>query len=117
MAKPANCISVSDARDLYNQWQSTRETLIHASYAQDPSDFTFSLSEIQEFIDYVKDESAKQGILKPGIRIYFGARQASLTTAATVFLAPTNGTSGTSPNNYNIDAFNWGQSGWPPNNY
>ena len=115
MAKPANCIPVPDAKDLYSNWQSSRETLIHRSFPQDPSDFTFSVAELKEYLEYVEQEYS--GLGSPGIRIYFGAREDSSNNEATVFLAPTDGTTNTSPNVYSIDPFNWGQSGWPPNVY
>jgi hypothetical protein len=115
MAKPQNCISVQAAKDMYTNWQTSRGAALESDGYQDVSDFTFSLAEMQEFLDYVRDESEKAKIDNPGIRIYFAAYNSEESDKATVFLAATEGTDSNSKNNYGIDPFNWGQGGWPPN--
>jgi hypothetical protein len=117
MAKPQKCISVQTAKEMYSNWQTTRGAALESDGYQDISDFTFTLEEMQEFLDYVRVESEKAKIDNPGIRIYFAAYDPATNDKATVFLSATKGTKSNSENNYNIDPFNWGQGGWPPNNY
>lgn len=118
MAKPAKCISEATARQLQDNWVATRATDIESGRGSvDTREFFYSLAELQEFLDYVKEESRKQGIDQPGIRIYFGAYDNDDSDKATVFLAPTQGNTVTSRNNYKIDPLNLGQGGWPPYNY
>ncbi|MEZ4778632.1 MAG: hypothetical protein R2786_04545 [Flavobacteriaceae bacterium] len=118
MAKPTKCISVSEARSLQNNWNASRASDIQKSMgSMDASDFTFDLEELQEFIDYVKEESTKQGISNPGIRVYLASYNSFDNNKATVFLAPTKGIESDSDNNYDIDPLNRGNVGWPPNAY
>lgn len=117
MAKPQKCISIQRAETLYNNWHSVRAATLATLNSNDPSDFTFSLSELQEFLDYVKAESDSQGIKDPGIRVYFAAYSGENSNTATVFLAPTKGSDSDSSNNYDIESFNTVVGGWPPNVY
>ncbi|QNJ99018.1 hypothetical protein [Constantimarinum furrinae] len=119
MAKrPTKCISVSAAKVMHAKWISTRATPIaEAIGSEDTRDFVYSVAELQEFLDYVKDESVKLGVDNPGVRIYFAAYSADDSNKATVFLSATNGSDSNSPNNYDIDPFNVGTGGWPPNVY
>ncbi|MEZ4794841.1 MAG: hypothetical protein R2773_05090 [Flavobacteriaceae bacterium] len=118
MAKPSKCISVAEARALQSNWMATRAADIQKVQGiNDTRDFTFSVNDLQEFLDYVQQESSKQGIANPGIRIYFGAYGEASGGKATVFLAATDGTDGDSGNNYDIDPLNRGINGWPPNAY
>jgi hypothetical protein len=118
MAKPQKCISVQEAKALYSNWISTRgASLASVLGSQDTSDVFFTVEELEEYLAYVKSESAKQNIAKPGIRIYFGAYDNKTSNKATVFLAPTDGNLTGSSNNYNIEPFNFGNGGWPPNIY
>ena len=117
MSKPKKCISVEEAEALYSNWQSTRASALSSLFPQDPSDFVFSLSELEEFLEYVRTNSADQGIDNPGIRIYFSAYNSITSNKATVMLAPTVGAEANSANNYDIEAFNTVTGGWPPNAY
>lgn len=118
MPKPTKCITVEEAKNLQNNWVITRGTEIDkAQGAVDCREFCYSVEELQEYLDYVKEESTKQGINSPGVRIYFAAYDNEKSDKATVFLAPTEGGEEDDGNNYNIDPFNWGQGGWPPHNY
>ena len=118
MARPTKCISVTEAKELQSNWRSTRALDIErAMGSADTSDFVFSVDDLQEFIEYVKDESLKQGVKSPGIRVYFAAYDNAKSDKATVFLAPTKGADADSDNNYDIDPLNRGGTGWPPNNY
>lgn len=117
MAKPQKCISVQKAKELYTNWQNSRAASLSIQGEADACEFTYSVAEMQEFLDYVKEESEKQDVKDPGIRIYFAAYNDANSNKATVFLAPTLGSDSDSDNNYNLDPFNWGQGGWPPNIY
>lgn len=118
MAKPAKCISVDQARQLQDNWTNTRAIDIErAQGSVDTREFFYTVDELQEYLDYVKDLSKKQGIDNPGMRIYFAAYDSDTNDKATVFLAPTEGATANTENNYNIDPFNRSIGGWPPKNY
>jgi hypothetical protein len=116
--KPAKCISVEAARVLQDNWAETRKPPIDKALGyEDAREVFYTIEELEEFLNYVKDESKKQGITNPGIRIFFGAYNDDKSNKATVFLAPTNGDDKNSDNNYNINPFNLNTGGWPPKNY
>ncbi len=118
MKKPAKCVTVESARVLQDTWVETRKPAIDQALGyEDARSVFYTLEELEEFLNYVKEESEKQGISKPGIRIYFAAYNNNTSNKATVFLAPTMGDDKNSNNNYTIDPFNEGQSGWPPKIY
>ncbi len=114
MEKPSKCISETEARALYNNWNS-RASLIDKDLGSDVRDFVFSVEELEEYLAYVKKNHT--GTSEPGIRIYFAAYDDSKSKQNTVFLAPTNGVKADSPNNYSIDSLNTVGGGWPPNIY
>lgn len=116
MSKPSNCIPVSQARQLQDNWVSTRALDIErAQGTEDTREFLFSVAELQEFLDYIKKESDVN--TPPGVRIYFGAYDTDSTDKATVFLAPTLGTTDGAENNYKLQPLNQGITGFPPKNY
>ncbi len=119
MAKPNKCISVEEAKVLHDNWVGSRAPVIQQSRRgrEDCREFVYSVAELQEFLDYVRDESQKQGIDNPGVRIYFGAYTGESGDQATIFLSPTDGGGSNSGNNYNLEPFNFGQGGDPPTNY
>jgi predicted acyltransferase (DUF342 family) len=118
MGKPKNCISVTEAKTLQNNWNTTRAVDIEkAMGSKDVCAVTFNIDQLQEFITYVKTESAKQGIDNPGIRVYFAAYNDKESTKATVFLNASESDDGNSDNNYNIDPMNAGGDRWPPRAY
>lgn len=129
MEKPKKCISVEQAKALQFKWKQTRARDIESSEGYiDAREVWYSLEDLQEYIDYVREASLAQGINRPGIRIYFGADQGSegKKSLATVFLAPTkektnaieeDGEAVNNENNYEIDPQNDGTVGWPPINY
>lgn len=130
MAKPNKCISVEDAKELQNKWKETRALEIEKSQGyNDTREFWYSLDELQEYLDYVREQSDEQGISKPGIRIYFGAyaKTEMKKSYATIFLAPTKEksvemeqdaeVSNNMENNYDIDPMNITHGGYPPINY
>ncbi|MRT16032.1 hypothetical protein F3C99_03575 [Vitellibacter sp. q18] len=116
MSKPANCISVSEARQLQDNWVATRAIDIErAMGATDTREFLFSVAELQQFLDYIKSNSGLGA--QPGVRIYFAAYDSPTNDKATVFLAPTNGITPSAPNNYNLEPLNRSSGGNPPMNY
>ena len=118
MSKPTDCISVLEAKALQAKWMTTRAVDIeNAQGSKDTCAVTFSIGQLQQFLDYVKAESQSQGILNPGIRVYFAANDSAASDKATVFLCATGGDNANSNNNYNIDPLNKGGNGWPPNAY
>lgn len=118
MKKPAKCITTEAARTLQDNWVDTRkEPIDRALGFEDAREVFYTVAELEEFLSYVKEESEKQGISNPGIRIYFGAYNNSDSNKATVFLAPTVSDDKNSENNYKIESLNEGQLGWPPKNY
>ena len=118
MSKPKNCITVTKAKALQKNWNDTRAVDIkRAKGAKDVNAVTFNIDQLQEFIDYVKSESAKQRIANPGIRVYFAAYNNALSDKATVFLNATESDDGNAANNYGIDPLNFGDGLWPPYNY
>ena len=130
MAKPNKCITVDEAKALQNKWKETRALEIEQAQGyQDTREFWYSLDELQEYLDYVKDQSNAQGINKPGIRIYFGAylKTPVKKSYATIFLAPTKEksaiaeeeleVSNNAENNYAIEPFNLSHGGYPPKEY
>lgn len=129
MAKPNKCITVAEAKALQNKWKETRAIEIEKGQGyKDTREVWYSLQELQDYIDYVREESLAQGVKRPGIRIYFGADEGNSEkkSYATVFLAPTkeksnpieeDGDAVNNENNYEIDPQNDGTVGWPPINY
>lgn len=118
MTKPKNCITVAEAKTLQKNWNDTRSVDIErAMGSKDVCAVTFNIDQLQQFIDYVKSESTKQSIEKPGIRVYFAAYNDKESNKATVFLNATESDDGNSANNYEIDPLNFGGGLWPPYNY
>ncbi|QED36449.1 hypothetical protein FK178_01365 [Antarcticibacterium arcticum] len=129
MAKPINCITVKEARDIQNVWKNSRgKEIERAQKYEDTREFLYSVDELQEYLDYVREMSTKQGITNPGIRIYFAAYPgaASKKSYSTVFLSATNSVSSVSSeksaedtveNNYSIDPLNHSSGGVPPVDY
>ncbi len=116
MSKPSNCITVAEARQLQDNWVATRAVDIERSMGSvDTREFLFSVDELQQFLDYIKTSSI--GSQKAGVRIYFAAYDNHTSDKATVFLAPTNGITAGSPNNYKLEPLNKAVTGFPPTNY
>ncbi|MFT5891194.1 MAG: hypothetical protein ACI9Y7_001295 [Dokdonia sp.] len=115
MAKPKKCIAAQDAEKLFTHWNNTRGEGIRAHIGEhDTCEFTLSISEIREYLDYVESESKDLGISNPGVRLYFGAYDGAKSDKATFFLAPTVGEDPKDDNNYKIDPWNKAGGGWPP---
>jgi|TARA_A100000171_G_scaffold53049_1_gene75854 hypothetical protein len=115
MSKPSNCITVAAARQLQDNWVATRAVDIERAMGSgDTREFLFSVAELEEFLAYVK---AGSGSMNPGIRIYFGAYDNATSDKATVFLAPTLGTTQGVANDYSLEPLNNSIGGFPPKNY
>lgn len=92
--KPQNCISVDEAKKLQENWITNRGKEIKRGLGYDDTrEFLIKASELQEYLDYVKEKSEEQGIKDPGIRIYFGSYpgERDKGSFSTIFLAPTKG--------------------------
>ncbi|HSI68929.1 MAG TPA: hypothetical protein VK941_01765 [Gillisia sp.] len=130
MKKPAKCISVEEAKKQQEQWVDTRgKEIERGGKYKDTRDFWYSLDELQEYLDYVREKSKEQGVTKPGIRFFLGAYPAGVNKGySTIFLAPTkekvSAVAGETEleeekdlNNYDIEPFNTIGTGWPPSIY
>jgi hypothetical protein len=124
MSKPSDCISVPAAKQLQANWMSTHEpnpSSPGGGGIEQVCAVTFNIDQLQEYLGYIKEESTKQGIASPGVRVYFAAynsgTEAAVAGSTTVFFCPTDSDDGNSANNYTIEPLNKGGSGWPPNAY
>lgn len=124
MSKPSDCIPVAEAKQLQANWMATHEPNPSTPGGGAPEQVcavTFNIDQLQEYLTYVKAQSAKEGIAAPGIRVYFATYNSGATTPVeqsnTVFFCPTANDGGDSANNYNIEPLNKGTNGWPPNAY
>lgn len=118
MAKPKKCISPQDAEKLFTHWSKTRGEALRSHLGDhDTCEFTLSISELREYLDYVESESKDQGISNPGVRLYFGAYDGAKSDKSTFFMAPTIGDDEDAENNYKTDAWNINHGGWPPKQY
>lgn len=128
MEKPKKCISVEEARKEQDQWVRTRGKDIREGEGyEDTREFWYSLDELQEYLDYVREKSKEQGVNKPGIRFFLGAYPTTKEKKgySTLFLAPTKEAleetestdEDSDPNNYEIEPYNTIATGWPPIEY
>lgn len=130
MQRPKKCISVEEAREYQNNWKKTRGREIRQGQGyEDTREFWYSLDELQEYLDYVREKSSMQDIKNPGIRIYLSAypKTADKKSYTTLFLAPTKKNteiyheesedSEEQENNYEIEPLNIITGGWPPKDY
>ena len=103
MKKPKKCISVEEARKEQDEWVKTRgKDIREAEGYEDTREFWYSVDELQEYLDYVKEKSKEQGVLSP-------TKEAAGDTATAK--------EDSDPNNYEIEPMNIIQSGDPPTNY
>ena len=127
LQKPNKCISIEEAKELEKNWCDTRQGAIDKCMTfEDSREFWWSLEELQEYLNYVREESNKQRIVNPGIRVYLGAYSKKKCKDgkgySTIFLSAT-GTPRESfidrglpdlQNNERIAAYNGSHSGRPP---
>ncbi|MCP9199800.1 hypothetical protein MKO06_07785 [Gramella sp. GC03-9] len=139
MKRPAKCITIDKARKLQKKWRDTRGKFFEENEDyQDSCEVWYSLDELQEYLNYVRDLSAEQGVEHPGISIWFGAEDSKgkQDGLSTIFLMATKETSesenavvqnesgktdvilplsGSSYElNESIDGYNDGSTKWPP---
>lgn len=126
MEKPAKCTTVEEARKQQKEWVDTRgKEIERGGKFKDTRDFWYSLDELQEYLDYVREKSKEQGVEKPGIRFYLGAYPKSRNKGySTIFLSATRekdpaveSEEEENPNNYEIEPYNTIGTGWPPTIY
>ena len=139
MKRPAKCITIDKAKTLQKKWRDTRGKLFEENEEyQDACEVWYSLDDLQEYLNYVRDLSAEQGVEHPGISIWFGAedKQGKKDGLSTIFLLATKESSASEnavvQNNSGsedvilalgdtsyeineaIDGYNDGNSKWPP---
>jgi len=114
--KPKNCISNAKAMEMREHWVATRAKAIESELGfTDTRDVVWSVKDLEEYLAYVKRESVAQGIENPGVRVNFAAYKD--TNRASLFFSPTVNPSENSGSNYEIECFNLGGAGWPPNDF
>ena len=89
---------------------------------QDVRDIWFDLETLQNYLNFVKEESDNLEYENPGIRVYFGAKKTDGKLKNTVFFTPTNRETtrqGDDENNnsYKIKSLNYGNAGMPPKEF
>lgn len=125
-AQPKKIISIEEAKELQANWQNNQgEAISEILGFEDAYEFVFTLEELQEYLDYVREKSREQKVKDPGIRICLGSFPANgkQGATATIFLTATKSfpteknTDGDMVNNYEIEPFHSGKGGFPPNKY
>ena len=127
--RPQKCITEEEARELQDTWCNKRAKHLKKELGfEDTREFHWSVAELEDYLAFVKQESKKQGVKNPGVRIYMGAYPKEKCKMkkgySTLFLAPTGSKPGASgkdgiadENNYGIAPFNKGGYGFPPKIY
>lgn len=115
MSKLESLITTQEARDLQRNWLESRGKILSKAIGRaDRHDFLFSVEELQEFLNYIKEKSAYDN---PGVRIYLGAYGPSIKDEPTIFLSPTKGSDSQAEDDYDIEPLNKSLSGFPPRDY
>ncbi|WP_373057557.1 hypothetical protein [Zunongwangia sp. H14] len=123
MAKPLQRISVQAAKELQERWRKTRsEVITNGEKHKDTCEFQFNLDELQEYLDYVRQKSAEQGIQNPGISIWLGAyakteKKPGLTTLFFSATKEIETQDGGYEENEDIEPCNEVTGKWPPEPY
>ncbi len=128
--RPDHAITKEQAITLINNYTARYDTISKLIGKEDNRSTWYSLDELKNYIAYAEAEGKKQGIAVNGIRFYIGAyasddKNLEKQNLTTIFLAPTGNKIGSmtersmSQNTYSqdivtIDAYNFGQTGWPP---
>ncbi|MFT3794689.1 hypothetical protein [Flavobacterium sp.] len=123
--KPEKAINVETARELSANYNKTRAELHKSVLGKDDSNAVwYSLAELEEYINYIKEEGAKKGYAVEGIRFYMGVYPDTAPNGhagyTTLFLAPTGKKAGDdtqepfSRDILDIEAMNFGSMGNPP---
>lgn len=128
--RPDHAITKERAIELSNNYTARYESISQLINKEDNRSTWYSLEELKNYIAYVETEGKKQGYAVDGIRFYIGAygvddKNLEKQNFTTIFLAPTGNKIGSmtersmSPNTNSqdivtIDAYNFGEHGWPP---
>lgn len=123
--KPAGLITIQQADSLEEAYKANQHKAINAFLSQngvdvkDNREVWFSLEELENYLEYVKQESSKQDLEDLGIRVYFGAKMnENKEMKSTIFFFPTHqsATRAAAARNLNsngIQGLNYGSSGDP----
>jgi len=130
ITKPAHAISVNRAKMLSNNYTARYDSISRIIKKEDNRSTWYSLKELKTYIAYIEAQGKEQGYAVDGIRFYLGAYSADnknpkKQNETTIFLAPTGKKinanvnkskreSLASPDILTIDAYNFGDPGWPP---
>lgn len=127
MEKPKKCISRQEAKELQKRWWQTRGKAIERSEKhKDVCAVKFSVAELEEYLNYVKEKSGEKGIEDPGVCIWMGsyAPGNGKPSLSTVFLSATKPKSenieeeqSDFEDNPEIEPYNTGAGLWPPGEY
>ncbi|MDR5590665.1 hypothetical protein [Christiangramia sp. SM2212] len=128
MEKPEKCISISRAKEIQKEWWNTRlEVTTNGKTHEDTCEFHFTLDELQQYLDYVREKSEEANISNPGINIWLGAykEKENRPNLTTIFLSATkkknsvedDGSGRDYEENTEIDPFNENGGLWPPFGY
>lgn len=94
---PSQTISLDQAQELQEEYVRTRSGIVNKTLGfEDTRDFWFSLDSLEQYIRYVRSESAKQGLKDLGVRIFYAAypeesKEWPDPGFSTVIIVPTNG--------------------------
>ena len=125
--KPNGLITNEQANKMEETYKANQHKAINSFLSQngvdviDNREVWFSLEELENYIEYVKQESKKQELEDLGIRVYFGAKKNERNEVkSTIFFFPTHNNSNSATraaaansNSYGIQGLNYGSSGDP----
>ncbi|SDX60250.1 hypothetical protein SAMN05444411_10726 [Lutibacter oricola] len=122
--KPNGLITNKQADKLEEAYKANQHKAINNFLSQnginviDNREVWFSLEELENYIEYVKQESKKQNLEDLGIRVYFGAKMnEKKEMKSTIFFYPTHNSATRAAaenfNSYGIQGLNYGSSGDP----
>ncbi|MGA8854967.1 MAG: hypothetical protein WB492_12395 [Christiangramia sp.] len=128
MSKPEKCITVQQAREIQQEWWNTRlEVTTNGNKHKDTCEFHFTLDELQEYLDYVRQKSKEANITSPGINVWIGAYKSkdNRPNLNTIFFSATKKKNSVEDDNSgrdyeentDIDPFNKNGGLWPPFEY
>ncbi|QLE02987.1 hypothetical protein HX109_15945 [Galbibacter sp. BG1] len=122
--KPAKCISPEKASKLQSKYVNTIEKALKKEFGKDFShEFWWSVSELEEYIAYFKEEAKKKGYKELGLRFSLGKYEDDEKEGnISAFIRPTGmqesrvltKTASSQIMIEDVDAYNDGHSTWPP---
>jgi hypothetical protein len=93
--KPTQLISKDAAKELHTNYERTRASVIEKAIGREDANATwYSLKELENYINYIKNTGKQKGYNVDGIRFYFGVypdneKDQSKAGLSTIFLVPT----------------------------